>query len=259
MKERPILFNSEMVKAILDGKKTQTRQVIKPQPDSNIDGFMNCGTSGWNPYRTKKNGEVEYLNEYQHCPLGKLGDRLWVWEKHCLPHQGGCAFGQDGYYYDVLYAADEGLQRFPLGGNWTQRNSNFKWRSSIHMPRWASRILLEITDIRVEQVQEISHEDMTAEGVDTSGPVVAEVLMLCTGTSNIEDAHKVMHRDRWIDLWNSINAKPRPTRCVNGKPTIYFSAPWDDRDRDPRTEINGLPHVCCPNPWVWVISFKRVI
>jgi len=91
------------------------------------------------------------------------------------------------------------------------------------LPMLGSR-WLEITDVRVERVQDTSYDDMTAEGVDTSGPVVAGILMLITETNNLDDAQRVMHRDCWIELWDSINAKR--------------GFGWD------------------VNPWVWAIEFK---
>jgi len=196
MKERPIIFSGEMVKAILDGRKTQTRRAVKTgilahsglRYQGLFEDFSGVAFLG-----EKSGTEYDFKN-----PYGQIGDRLWVKEKHCLPKQGGSAIGQDGYDNDVLYAADEGLQRFPLSGNWTQHNRNFKWRPSIHMPRWASRIDLEITGVRVERVQEITGADAKAEGgswdMDSAG-------------LNCIDADRNLARIYFVELWDSINAK----------------------------------------------------
>lgn len=124
MKERPILFNSEMVKAILEGRKTQTRRVVKPQPDD-IPG-MKC--TGLNKDSLKQ------------CPHGKPGDRLWVRETFVLTYSG------------TKYKA-------------TNYDATVKYKPSIHMPRWASRITLEITDVRVERLTNISGRDAYFEGM----------------------------------------------------------------------------------------------
>jgi len=133
MKEHPILFNSEMVRAILDSRKTQTRRVIKPQCEANL-------MSGYQ--------EWEYEGLLARCPFGQIGDRLWVRETWRQP--------EDFEGYDrgaVLYAVSE-------------MDAGAKWKPSIHMPRYASRITLEITDIRVEKVQDINEENCLKEGIE---------------------------------------------------------------------------------------------
>jgi len=142
MKERPILFNGPMVRAILEGRKTQTRRIIKPQPEF-------CGGVGdendLSCYATKylecEDGDPlywdRYLEKYDHTfPYGKVGDRLWVRETV-------------GIYGDqekcvLHYKADR--------DNWPEKDCG--WTPSIHMPRWASRITLEITGVRIERMQE---------------------------------------------------------------------------------------------------------
>lgn len=173
MKERPILFKAEMVKAILEGRKTMTRRVMKTQP--------HC--------------QEEVQAGFFKSPYGQPGDRLWVRESF-------------GYHADeekyverpfILYQADR--QALPHVN---------KWRPSIHMPRWASRILLEITEVRVQLLQHISETEAWKEGV------------MANGTSR----HAHEGQDLFRELWNSINA----ARGIG----------WD------------------MNPWVWVVSFRRV-
>lgn len=157
MNERPIIFNGDMVRAILDGRQTQTRRPIVPQPVSFRNGWYDWGyavgasraTSPksvfWNAEAYAERGEAPPLAPY--CPFGQPGDRLWVRE----------TWWPEMYYEPcpVLYATD--ADRPPMG---------FRWRPSIHMPRWASRITLEITDVRVQRLQEISLADIEHEGVD---------------------------------------------------------------------------------------------
>ena len=163
MKERPIIFSAPMVRAILEGRKTQTRRVVKPQPnrgseltrmqDGYADGFIRAVFA-----------QDDEPNAYGiKCPFGQPGDRLWVRETWCV----GNPFDNispsnlpglnDGTRWAVDYAANP--KRV-----WHQDYQG-KWRPSIHMPRWASRITLEITAVRVERLQGISEEDAVKEGV----------------------------------------------------------------------------------------------
>ena len=117
-----------------------------------------------------------------------------------------------------------------------------KWTPSIFMPRWASRINLTIRMVEIERIQMIGPYAIEAEGLrsETANPLIRAAEL----------------RDIWIDVWNGINGKPRPIKR-KGKITRYHSFPWSEEDRYPRTEINGKPHFCFPNPWVWVIKFER--
>lgn len=159
MNTRPILFSAEMVRAILDGRKSQTRRVIKPQPDKRPAEYMR-----WYPNVNSKN-RLHYASEghmrkglpIDFCPYGQPGDRLWVRESWALdteydrlPGSKIPKFGQDR----IWYLADG--PKPGLAG---------RTRSSRFMPRWASRITLEIVNIRVERVQEITYHDCIAEGM----------------------------------------------------------------------------------------------
>ena len=154
MKERPILFSAPMVRAILEGRKTQTRRVVKPQPD-----FDNQ----WIVCATPKKLTPELLAE--ECPFGQPGDHLWVREG--LTRKPACLLGieatngvESAHYSadDCDLLNDSGFNICPWWGG--------KSLSAIYMPRWASRIDLEITGIRVERLQEISEEDCIAEGIE---------------------------------------------------------------------------------------------
>ena len=161
IKERPILFSGEMVRAILEGRKTQTRRIIKLPRDCswyhaadpvNDGNFLKHGLEGY--------WHVEELP----CPYGKPGDRLWVREAHAFVPEPAyrCSTGIIQKVNPVdSYQACVYRENF-------DRARSFSWRPSIHMPRWACRILLEITGVRVERLQDISEEDALAEGVDNS-------------------------------------------------------------------------------------------
>lgn len=153
-KEKPILFNAEMVRAVLEGRKTQTRRICKLQPHEAAsmtwwpDGEgTDTGTLGGAPGC--------YLKL---CPYGQPGGRLWVRETF------DPIYGQSppDRVIEIDYKADW----VPQGKHWRMKDvlGTRRWHPSIHMPRWASRILLEITDVRVEQLTKISEQDAQSEG-----------------------------------------------------------------------------------------------
>lgn len=158
MKERPILFSAEMVRALLAGTKTQTRRVVKV-PYPGIECTEGCYADRYN------NGEHwTFWSRADHkmwapvtfrCPYGVPGDRLWVREAWCP--RGNGVLAMERVQRPFYRAADDGEE--------TAKPLTWKWRPSIFMPRWASRITLEITDVRVQRLQDISEEDARAEGV----------------------------------------------------------------------------------------------
>ncbi|EPY4074597.1 morphogenetic protein [Klebsiella pneumoniae] len=181
MKERGMIFNGEMVRAILDGRKTQTRRIMAPQPADDIERciFPNPEAIGWKSSLRHKHGSTTA----HFCHYGKPGDRIWVREtfqgplfdydlmdsycKDPTPFEKPefCVYKADGVPAPEFYDADDEL--------------HCCWRPSIHMPRWASRILLEITNVRVERLKSISDSDAIREGCSTanmkSGDCVADV------------------------------------------------------------------------------------
>ncbi|CAM7383049.1 Morphogenetic protein [Citrobacter cronae] len=181
MKERGMIFNAEMVRAILDGRKTQTRRII-----SNV-GADNCIPL---QKRTKtKDGIYTHVmdaNIYGLCPFGKVGDRLWVretWSDVNLEGAPAVAYRADDEVYDLM--EDESLldedgafnyqdprvSKYQFAAWYSDLISGVEgnWRPSIYMPRWASRILLEITDVRVERLNAITESDASAEGITDTG------------------------------------------------------------------------------------------
>lgn len=165
MKERPIIFSGPMVRALLDGSKTQTRRVMKPQlVYGTVAGLFNSwylpsGQGGGTLY---PNGKEKILGT---CPYGQPGDRLWVRESFCK------IIGQSGGWIETDYQATY-THGFRLGDSLGLKK---RWTPSIHMPRAASRITLEITSVRVERLQDISEADAQAEGVTDDGSLVTDL------------------------------------------------------------------------------------
>ena len=205
-KERPILFSGPMVRAILNGTKTQTRRVVKPQPRRMMGGWVRMFNVWMFPnvcpvYRMK-------------CPYGVPGDRLWVREAwrttEGLDHVKPSNLVPGA---PILYEADIWNDGFPYGF------PKGKLRPSIFLLRWASRILLEITSVRVERVQDITEEDAKAEGIKHGMDAVYASALL-------EDKPLCPARREFMLLWDTLNAKR--------------GFGWDE------------------NPWVWVVTFKKI-
>ncbi|EIW9592270.1 hypothetical protein E5D08_18400 [Klebsiella pneumoniae] len=215
MKERGMIFNGEMVRAILDGRKTQTRRIMAPQPADDIERgiFPNPEAIGWKSSLRHKHGSTTA----HFCPYGKPGDRIWVRE----------AFRVHSRATDVATLVYKASER----NSWTEQTRRVpvavcnkpatpeKWTPSLHMPRWASRILLEITDVRVERLNAISEEDARAEGIIDGGCLNCGEPEPCGCANPDPDA-----TDAFAYLWQS----------------IYGQENWN------------------ANPWVWAISFERI-
>jgi hypothetical protein len=158
MTERPILFSGPMVRAILDGRKTMTRRVVKPQPDNRTTTLAGtCTITKQGHWYKSWYGPVETIDDYL-CPYC-VGDTLWVretWRTIEGTYVPGIQYreGLEGRYPEYEY-----LEQMPR--DW---NNTSKWRPSIFMPRLASRISLEVTAVRCERVQDITDDDAIAEG-----------------------------------------------------------------------------------------------
>jgi hypothetical protein len=194
-KEQPILFSAPMVRAILEGRKVQTRRVMKPQPGDD-----------WNPevgicaYEWKGSGEPgpDFFgagdeDECYKCPYGAPGDRLWVRETFCPVYHGSYEPLPKGRMPTSEHEAVIVYRTTPAADEYDGH-----WRPSIFMPRWPSRITLEITEVRVQRVQEISEEDAVAEG---TGQWAMETNAILTCETM---------RDAYRKLWDSINIKKYP-------------------------------------------------
>ena len=182
MKERPILFFNPMVRALLDGTKTQTRRIFKAK---------NGGV--W-PSKNDIPGMRQIL---RNCPYGQPGDRLWVRETWCGEvdgHTSTLIYNEDGNTYKCLYRADGQHVVFSDGDGFTKTNKDGSeaspWKPSIHMPRWASRITLEITRVRIERLQAINEVDAIAEGAPWAA------------CGSPQDGS---HKAGYAQLWESVN------------------------------------------------------
>lgn len=153
MKERPIRMTAPEVRAILDGHKTQKRLVVKPQPPKGADSspLANVGHP-WHNIFGHNGAAVHRVC----CPYGQPGDRLWVRETWA-PYDEYAIQARDRN--NVFYRADDN----------NDYDTDGQWRPSIHMPRWASRILLEITGLRIERLQDLSENDALADGIVPAG------------------------------------------------------------------------------------------
>ena len=183
VKEHPILFTTDNVKAILDGKKTQTRRIMNPQLKDNAGwrGLVPLYGFGDYSHGHKYHGHFRLEEVPEVCPYGQVGDRLWVRE----------TFFDNAFFEDdqdnVLYRADgEFEEQIP------EDYIGAAWSPSIHMFKWMARIWLEITKVRVERVQDISEDDAKAEGV----PGIAT-----------HKPYPKQYRDSFEVLWDSINLK----------------------------------------------------
>ncbi len=193
MKERPILFRPEMVKAILDGRKTQTRRIVMPSPPKSFTLKNFTSESGYryaadySKARPKKPMRIRW-----DCPFGQPGDRLWVKERHSfieVRHAKSSADGPRSWYLHIEYSDGTEDEHYIEDGKkpkQTRERGELGWRPSIYMPRWASRIALEVTGIRVERVQEIRYDDAVAEGIEHEYPKAIA---------------------QYCQLWDSLNAK----------------------------------------------------
>lgn len=214
MKERPILFSAPMVRALLGGSKTQTRRPykVRKHPDAG------CEMAASELVRERQD-VIDRI-----CPYGQPGDRLWVRETF----QGPLFDDMDAYRAEPAdfnkpefceYAADGG----PAPEFVTMDDDLVcRWRPNIHMPRWASRILLEIVSVRVERLNDISAKDATAEG--TRPDEVRQFSMFGLDSDERAEARKRAAIAPYERLWESING----------------AGSW------------------AANPWVWVVEFKRV-
>lgn len=226
MKERGMIFNGEMVRAILDGRKTQTRRPIKWKQTRFTEIGEREDGSKW-PWSE----DAEHACDFWHpCPFGAVGDRIWVRETFAALEPGSYeqVKPQEGHCQDLRYAATDRLAKSDADIR------GYKWVPSIHMPRWASRILLEITDVRVERLNAISEEDAQREGVHTE--VWDQTVV----------ARNYAARDEFFQFWSE--DMPHYVE-MNQLYRSSFRSLWE--------YIYGSENWLA-NPWVWVIEFKRV-
>lgn len=222
MKTRPIIFNTQMVRSVMDGAKTQTRRILKFKTFGfGKDGapasiYMDGSGKGWVAWMTQ-NVSAEYTAKIYpgevgfKCPMGEIGSIIYVRETWAE-----LINGHNERYF--AYKAD-GIPNKSDVGDWN-------WRPSIHMPKAAARIFLRITDIKVERLQDISEEDAVAEGVQQDVPVEKnfQIKKRYRHYSDPTIHHCEDAKSSFRSLWRS----------------IYGTESWES------------------NPWVWSISFTRV-
>lgn len=238
-KERPILFSAPMVRAILEGRKTQTRRVVKFEHANDVDAWAWAGDH-WDAGVCEA-GSTATMAQIL-CPYGQPGDRLWVRETwaavECTEDHPRKFWGPDHGWYVEDNSPREQWLRLEYSASAPRRTGQYgmamlsdgslyegPWRPSIHMPRWASRITLEVTGVRIERLQDISNEDAWAEGCHA----------FPDGPSGKESSY-----------WG----------CDIGGPVVLADTPreefqglWDSIHGDGAWDLN---------PWVWVVEFRRL-
>lgn len=190
---KPILFSSEMVSAILAGRKSQTRRVIKPQPvHMFVEGLAHV-TIGMDPAEDGRNWyDTDGVNPGKliRCPY-RPGDVLWVRETWLQLDRDHWMSDRETPLDRIAYLASTDTD-----GDRIRKEYGYKWRSPIHMPRWAARLWLRVTAVRAERVQDISDEDARAEGCDGKCPV-----------GHIPTYLKGPCSYQYAQLWDSLNQK----------------------------------------------------
>lgn len=243
-RERPILFSGPMVRAILEGRKTQTRRVCPVQPFQDDDGLWHCyypwGEGGHGIYETEAEMRAEYDRiMLARCPYGEAGDRLWVREAHYRfghwePVPGvRTKTGRQKWRFvaDTKELRYEAPPEFRKGRHHKDPETKaWHLRLPRFMPRGACRLVLPVVDVRLQWLQDISEADARAEGIDTS--VVAPSPH---GVYGIRPRNYGSARDCFADLWDSINGKPRKRADGTMGPDISWSA----------------------NPMVYVVTFSK--
>ncbi|MBG0618621.1 hypothetical protein I4P18_01200 [Enterobacter roggenkampii] len=235
-----MIFNGEMVRAILDGRKTQTRRIMKVQPS---DGFhpthngydLDLNAHWYTPGVVDKNGYLQPAkkdvfgvadeNEGYTCPFGAVGDRIWVRETWAEAGAGAPDL--------KLYRADY-PEHVPTHYENVPPANEIRWTPSIHMPRWASRLTLEITGVRVEKLDKISEEDAISEGMQG---------VLCPSCKGDPDYSTSQYDPDTLAAVDEI-----PCQSCESNRSKFFAL-WDS--------IYGEGNHCMGD-WVWVIEFKVV-
>ena len=249
MKERPILFSGPMVRSLLAGTKTQTRRVAVlrgadgRQDDHGCWRFCDVDSKG-GEFVWQHSTDIKRIIT-EGCPYGFAGDRLWVRETWCSAYARGA--------WGTIFAADDA---FVQGKRQHEKGPHFNacdrppltWRPSIFMPHWASRLTLEVTEVRVQRVQDISEEDAQAEGVE---PVMHTEMWLCVTDDGrsfemFVEPDGATRKDDRIEF-----VKHRPASVLMSARDAYRRL-WGD--------INGWegPKSWDANPFVWCVSFKRL-
>lgn len=241
MKERPILFSDAMVRAILSGAKTQTRRVVNPYPPAqrSIIPYLPSAIVDQQDGTFAAYTDGRKFKEFR-CPYGMAGERLWVREAHAIVPR--TAYRASTGVHQVL-RPDDDHDAAVFRADW-ERSAPSRWRPSIHMPRWACRILLEIVSVRIERLQDISEADAEAEGCAAVAPV-----QWFEGLKPMADGSRVRQECRgepppdWTQIRPLSSHDPLACTARDAFRRLWYS-------------INGAESWSA-NPWVWCIEFRR--
>lgn len=236
-KEIPILFSTQMVQALLADTKTETRRTIKPQPDENGVTFMKNAPLDWEAHYKEEWKPWKWDTEQgetiaKHCPYGQPGDWLWVRESFVsgFKMDDGCfAYDDEGNHIEkIWYKADGDLHNWWTGDS-DFPSENIPWKPSIHMPKAAARLWLEVLEIKVERLQDISEADAMAEGIEW----------------------QIKYPEDYPTLryYRDYMFKNRFAAGMLFGPKQSFKSLWQS--------ING-PESWNANPWLWVVKFKII-
>lgn len=259
MSERPILFSGDMVNAILQKRKRQTRRIMNPQP-VHTQHHVHKGKliyEGEHRMWCWKDLVLENIWDFPenddrktlalHCPKGRVEDGLWVRESWTSGYQNGA--------WGTIYRADGsfglGKRMHPKGSHFHAKEigSHIKWRPSIHLPRWASRLNLEIEGVRVQKLQEISEEDAMAEGAFFTN--YGRKCFHGKGVNPVGDCPAPERTHPKHDGWSMVKTTSHE-QCL-GSAKMAFANYWCKLAGDKPCNIGPAWDA---NPFVWAISFK---
>jgi hypothetical protein len=275
MNTKPILFSTPMVQTILEGRKTQTRRIIKPQPCKEAKKFerfietVDCGF------------EARFGNDISTAVCDrktkyKLGEILWVretWRIGAWNKDSGCIAVDykagnytrrewikvedqnrfERYWIESTHDAIKAGIKPDANGeyHWEPGQAPTRWRPSIHMPRKAARIFLQVTNVRIERLQIITEEDAMAEGVKDPYDYQESDYYEQKHMRGLE-----INKSAFAGLWDSIYAAPKTVKNEEDEILYYESYPWEDIQET--REYKGKPWYVHGNPWVLVYEFERV-
>lgn len=244
--ERPILFGSEMVRAILAGRKTQTRRIMKPQPEYDGKWFRWGGHAPNSKFGAYAANHIDRdsIGTFvgPSCPFGKPGDRLWVRETTEEDVSGSVSLSR--YAADQAFVLYSGCEDAEFSGTVAHWDYPRRSRPSIHMPRRLSRIQLEITAVQVEHLQDITESDAMDEGVPLDADYPCELGVWRNGfpcpACSGQGVHPALGKDYGVTEVDCARCDDAKKRFSLLWESIYGAGSWD------------------ANPWVWAVEFRRI-
>lgn len=228
---KPILFNTEMVKALLDGRKTVTRRLVKPQPSKKASWLDKCAgvytfSDATFPHEPYSSGDILYVREtWGIAGFNPESNEMFV------------EYKADGANANIVLP-EEKFQKYYEGMSEAEPD----WHPSIHMPKGAARIFLRVTDVRVERLQEITEEQAVKEGVPADWPMDKVYCHICKGEGLIGAVHPVSLGFMEVEC----------PHCEKG--TSRFQNLWNSTIKPTDLPLYGWD----ASPWVWVIGFEKI-